>query len=468
MVTGAITLSAAIDVNGKESSELRRLAFLNAKLQEGFPNPIDQAIISSVTDDWQTPQKLDEIPYDFTRRRLSIVVDEDKAMIITKGAFESIMEISNKANEAALRKEFERLSAQGNRVLALATKKVEKKASYTAEDENQVEIQGLLAFMDPPKPGVIESIELIRKLNIEIYLITGDNALAAQAIGAKVGIPADHIFAEVNPLEKEAIIKKLQAQGKNVGYFGDGINDAPALKAADVGISVDTAVDVAKNAASIVLLDKDLDVLAAGVILGRKTFVNTMKYVRVGISAAFGNVLSMAVAALFLPYLPMLPLQILLLNFLTDFPAIMIAGDEVDPEVLEKPRSWDVKKIKRLMIIFGLISTFFDLATFALLRFGYDAGEKLFHSAWFVESALTELVVMMVLRTHRRFWRSKPGKGLFISSLIVAAIIITLPFTPLGTTIGFVALPLTLILWLLLFIAIYIVINESFKNRFWN
>jgi Mg2+-importing ATPase len=468
ITSGAITLTSAIDIAGNESSELRRLAFLNAKLQEGFPNPIDQAIINSASSKSEIVSKIGEVPYDFTRRRLSVVVDDNGATIITKGAFESILAISNKANEAELRAEFERLSAQGNRVLALATKKVEKKALYTAEDENQVEIQGLLAFMDPPKEGVIQSIELIRKLNIEIYLVTGDNKLAAHAIGAKVGIPADHIFAEVNPLEKEAIIKKLQAQGKNVAYFGDGINDAPALKAADVGISVDTAVDVAKNAASVVLLDKDLDVLAAGVVLGRKTFVNTMKYVRVGISAAFGNVLSMAVAALFLPYLPMLPLQILLLNFLTDFPAIMIAGDEVDPEILDKPRAWDVKKIKRLMIIFGLISTLFDLATFALLRFGYNADEKLFHSAWFVESALTELVVMMVLRTHRRFWRSKPGKGLFISSLIVAAIIISLPFTALGATFGFVALPLTLILWLLLFIAIYIVINEGFKNRFWN
>lgn len=307
----------------------------------------------------------------------------------------------------------------------------------------------------------------MKKLNIEIYLITGDNALAAHAIGTKVGILADHIFAEVNPLEKEMIIKRLQAQGKTVAYFGDGINDAPSLKAADLGISVDTAVDVAKSAASVVLLDKDLSVLADGIVLGRKTFVNTMKYVRVGISAAFGNVLSMALAALFLPFLPMLPLQILLLNFLTDFPAIMIAGDAVDPEVLEKPRAWNIKNIRTLMIIFGLVSTFFDLAIFAILRFVYHADEKLFHSGWFVESALTELAVMMVLRTHRRFWLSKPGKGLFISSWIVAATIIALPFISIGASLGFVALPISLLAWIFSLIAIYICVNEVMKNRWW-
>jgi Mg2+-importing ATPase len=239
------------------------------------------------------------------------------------------------------------------------------------------------------------------------------------------------------------------------------------LKAADIGISVDNAVDVAKNAASVVLLDKDLAVLAGGIILGRKTFVNTMKYVRVGISAAFGNVLSMAIAALFLPYLPMLPLQILLLNFLTDFPAIMIAGDAVDSEVLEKPRAWDIKNIRKLMIVFGLVSTAFDLATFALLRFIYDADEKLFHSAWFVESALTEIAVMMVLRTHRRFWKSRPGTGLFIASAIITVIIVALPFTAVGTTLGFVALPATLLMSIFAMIALYIVVNEAMKNRWW-
>lgn len=464
---GAINLSAAIDIHGIDSSEVATLAYLNSSLQKGYENPIDQAIINSMAQKPVAPKVLGEIPYDFNRRALSVVIDQDGPLMITKGAFESILKIAPTDFEEEVRSEFESLSAQGNRVLALATKRVEAKDRYEKSDESGMEFKGLLAFMDPPKAGVIESIAQIKKLHVDLYLITGDNKLAAHAIGAQVGIDPDHIFAEVNPLEKEAIIRRLQSEGKIVGYFGDGINDAPALKAADVGISVDNAVDVAKSAASVVLLDKDLAVLADGILLGRKTFVNTMKYVRVGISAAFGNVLSMAIAALFLPYLPMLPLQILLLNFLTDFPAIMIAGDSVDPEILEKPRSWDISNIRKLMIIFGLVSTAFDLATFAILRFGFHADEKLFHSAWFVESALTELVVMIVLRTHRRFWLSMPGKGLLVSTLSVAAIIVALPFTWLGIALGFASLPMTLLLSITALILIYIAVNELMKNRWW-
>lgn len=467
ITSGAIELSAVLGIDGKDSPELRMLAYYNASLQQGFENPIDSAIISTFTQRPALPSLIGEIPYDFDRRTLSVIIDHDGPLMVTKGAFESILKVAPTPREADLRATFEKLSSEGNRVLALATKRVQVKAKYEIADESQMEFIGLLAFMDPPKEGAAESIARIKKLNIDIYLITGDNKLAAQSIGTKVGIPEDHIFAEVNPLEKEAIIKRLQAEGRTVAYFGDGINDAPSLKAADIGISVDNAVDVAKSAASVVLLDKDLAVLADGVILGRKTFANTMKYVRVGISAAFGNVLSMAIAALFLPYLPMLPLQILLLNFLTDFPAIMIAGDAVDPEVLEKPRAWDIKNIRKLMIVFGLVSTVFDLATFALLRFGYNADEKLFHSAWFVESALTEIAVMMVLRTHRRFWNSKPGKGLLIASFIVTGIIVVLPFTALGFNLGFVSLPISLLASISGLIAIYIVINEAMKNRWW-
>ena len=468
ITSGAITLSHAFDRTGQESAAVRSLALMNASLQSGFINPMDQAIIASIPNGPSLPRVIAEIPYDFNRRMLSIIVDDGGPLMITKGAFESVLAVAPDDDEASLRKLFEDLSSQGNRVLALATKRIEEKATYSTNDEEGLSIVGLLAFMDPPKVGVSESIAQLKSLNVEIYLVTGDNALAAASIGAQVGIANDHIIAEVNPLEKERFIKELQAKGKTVAYFGDGINDAPSLKAADLGISVDTAVDVAKSAASVVLLDKDLSVLADGLILGRKTFVNTLKYVRVGISAAFGNVLSMAIAALFLPYLPMLPLQILLLNFLTDFPAIMIAGDAVDSEIIEKPRAWDISNIRKFMIVFGLLSTFFDLTTFAILRFVYDADEKLFHSGWFVESALTELVVMMVLRTHRRFWLSKPGKGLFLSSWIVAAIIIALPFSALGTSLGFVALPISLLAWIVALIAIYIVLNEAMKNRWWS
>ena len=326
-------------------------------------------------------------------------------------------------------------------------------------------------------------------LGIDLYMITGDNRFAARSIASQVGLASEvvligqeiaafdkdalkekvktcRVFAEVDPIQKERIILAVRASGATVGYFGDGINDAAALHAADVGISVNTAVDVAKNAASIVLLDKDLRVVADGVALGRKTFVNTMKYVRVGVSAAFGNVVSMAIADIFLPFLPMLPMQILLLNFMTDFPAIAISGDMVDSEDLVKPRAWDIKAIRKFMIYFGLLSSVFDIVTFIVLRLGFHASATLFRSGWFVESTLTELTVMMILRTHRRFWKSKPGSGLFWASAILALITIAIPFTGFARVIGLKALPLSLLLILFGLIGIYAFLNE-FAKKYW-
>jgi Mg2+-importing ATPase len=272
------------------------------------------------------------------------------------------------------------------------------------------------------------------------------------------------VFAEVNPLDKERIVRAFRARDETVGYLGDGINDSAALHAADVGISVDTAVDVAKQAAAMVLLDKSLSVVADGVRLGRRTFANTMKYVRVTTSANFGNMLSMAAVSVVLPFLPLLPRQILLLNFLSDIPGTTIAIDEVDREQLEKPRRWNIASIRKFMIIFGLVSSVFDILTFVTLRAAFDASADLFRSGWFVESTATELAIMLVLRTRRPFFRSKPGKPLLWTSVLVGVVTVALPYSPLAGALGLTALPLDLVLALTALTMIYVLVNEMVKR----
>ena len=500
ITVGAIRLDSALDPGGSISDRVLQLAFLNAKSQKGFINPLDAAIVSSVGNKFAEVPVFDEIPYDFERRRLTVLVDDHGSLMVTKGAFESIMGVCANvrvgsevkplsSNATELQTRFEEISGKGNRVLGIASKAVVGQTKVSIEDEKEMILEGLLVFHDPLKPDAKEAIQELATLGIDLYMITGDNRFAARSIASQVGLASEvvligqeiaafdkdalkekvktcRVFAEVDPIQKERIILAVRASGATVGYFGDGINDAAALHAADVGISVNTAVDVAKNAASIVLLDKDLRVVADGVALGRKTFVNTMKYVRVGVSAAFGNVVSMAIADIFLPFLPMLPMQILLLNFMTDFPAIAISGDMVDSEDLVKPRAWDIKAIRKFMIYFGLLSSVFDIVTFIVLRLGFHASATLFRSGWFVESTLTELTVMMILRTHRRFWKSKPGSGLFWASAILALITIAIPFTGFARVIGLKALPLSLLLILFGLIGIYAFLNEVAK-KYW-
>jgi Mg2+-importing ATPase len=498
ITTGVVNLTDAIDTSGKPSDRVLRLAFLNASSQKGFVNPLDEAIRSSVKDRFPGVKVLDEIAYDFQRRRLSVLVLDSEPLMITKGSFESVVSVCTTGildgNHVPIQEllktledKFSELTAQGNRVLALATRMVSGKTSISLEDERAMNLEGLLVFQDLLKEDAKDAISELADLGIALYLITGDNHLTAKSIAGQVGLIAEHsmkgsdvaalsdeelakvargcrVFAEVDPLQKERIVKALRATGATVGYFGDGINDAAAIHAADVGISVDTAVDVAKHAASIVLLNKDLRVIADGVRLGRRTFVNTMKYVRVGVSAAFGNVVSMAIADIFLPFLPLLPFQILLLNFLTDFPALAISGDSVDEESVKSPSAWDIRSIRRFMITFGLLSSVFDIATFLILRIGYNASATLFRSGWFVESTLTELTVMMVLRTRRRFWQSKPGRGLLWASVGLAVIAISIPFLPINHVIGLTSLPLSLLLTLLGLIWIYVAMNEIGKR----
>jgi Mg2+-importing ATPase len=402
LTVGAVRLDGAYDAEGKVSAEVLRLARLNAALQRGFANPLDDAVLAGAPP-MSAESRLDEVPYDFTRKRLSVLVDDGgTATIVTKGALSNVLDVC--AMPAALRrdveKRFEKLSSDGYRVLGLAVKTVPGQRQVSVSDEAEMTFAGLLAFHDPVKPDAAQAVSDLAGLGVTVRLITGDNRLAAAHIarevgltgavltGAEVDVLTDaelsqrvqdiRIFAEVEPAHKERIVRALRQSGAAVGFLGDGINDSTALHAADVGISVDTAVDVAKQSAAIVLLDKDLSVIVDGVRLGRETFANTHKYVRVTTSANFGNMLSMAAASAFLPFLPLLPRQILLLNFLSDIPGTTIATDAVDPEQLTRPRSWDIAGIRSFMVVFGLISSVFDIATFLLLHFGFRASPDVF------------------------------------------------------------------------------------------
>ncbi|GAB1646325.1 magnesium-translocating P-type ATPase [Krasilnikovia sp. MM14-A1259] len=501
LTDGAIRLDGAYDLDGRPDDDVLRLARLNAALQHGFPNPLDQAILADAAPG-RPEQRLDEVPYDFARKRLSVLTtDAGAAVLITKGAVDTVLDVCGTARVGAetrplasalpeLQSRFEQMSAAGYRVLAVAIRAMPGHTTVTVADETDMTVVGLLAFHDRPKPGAAEAVADLAALGISVRMVTGDNRLAAAQVAGQVGLTgpvltgaeidrlsdADldaqvartNVFAEVEPLHKQRLVTALRADGTTVGFLGDGINDAAALHTADVGISVDTAVDVAKQSAAIVLLDKDLAVVADGVRLGRQTFANTLKYVRVTTSANFGNMLSMAAAAAFLPFLPLLPRQILLLNFLTDIPGTTIATDTVDPEQVRRPRAWNIASIRTFMLVFGVLSSVFDIATFLVLRWGFHAPAAFFRTGWFVESAATELVVMLVLRTSRPFFRSRPGWALLASSGIVAAIVLALPYTPLAGPLGLTPLTAAVLVVLGLLTAGYVAANEIAKRWFSN
>ncbi len=494
LTNGTVTLDAAIDSHGSQSERVRRLAWINATGQSGFRNPIDQAVASSPEPGGaDSVRVLGEVPYDFTRRLLTLLVeDAGVTQLITKGAVESVMvRCRGEPGDADRhRRRFEELSTQGFRVLGVATKRFEAPppGGIGPDDETDLDFAGFLCFSDPPKADAADAIAELSSLGVTTKLITGDNRYAAAHAAAAVGLDAARVltgadiaeldeagldavvattsvFAEIEPLDKETIVAALRRTGHNVGYLGDGINDAPSLLGADVGISVDTAVDVAKYSAAVVLLDKDLAVLAEGIRQGRQVVANTLKYVHVTISANFGNMISMAAAAAFLPFLPLLPRQILLLNFLSDIPGVAIAGDRVDPEAVAGPHGWDTAELRRFMITFGLISSIFDIGTFMVLRLGFGADADLFRTAWFIESTATELAVMLVLRTKRAAWRSRPGNTLLLGSAVVTAITLTLPYSWLATDLGFTRPSSTVLLALAAITVGYVATTEMVKQR---
>lgn len=508
LTLGVIHLDAALDSEGYASARVAQLAYLNAYFESGISNPLDEAITAAgvpadlVLTQWR---KLDEIPYDFVRKRLSIAVvdNNDKAQLVTKGAFAKVLDVcshircgeNSQALDAAasenLQLRFSKWSAQGFRVLGLASKPLASQATCHSSDEENLCFEGFLLFFDPPKEGIKETLDTLKKRGVALKIITGDNRWVATHVAEQVGIEnpvvitgaelddmrdealwhratATDLFAEVDPNQKERIILALKRNGHVVGYLGDGINDAPALHAADAGISVDSAVDVAKEAADFVLLRHDLDVLRSGIEFGRTTFTNTLKYIYTTTSANFGNMISMALASLFLPFLPLLPKQILLNNFLSDLPAMGIATDKVDPESVDAPRRWNVKEIRRFMLTFGLISSFFDGLTFVLLLWMSEGAPKAFRTGWFIESLLTELWVLLVVRTARPAYRSRPGALLWNLTLLLTGVTLLLPYLPLsGTLFDFTPLPMPVLLVVLLITAAYLVVTEMVKRLFW-
>ena len=505
LTLGVVQLDGALDVEGQPADEVFRLAYLNAHFQTGLANPLDEAVLAHGQPDIAGVEKLDEVPYDFVRKRLSVAAKEPghPPCLITKGALDNVLAVCNRVRQGEamallddayrteIQKRFARWSEQGYRVLGVAARQgMDEGHTYTRNDERDMVFVGFLLFFDPPKSGVQETIAGLAELGVGLKIITGDNKLVAlhtarsvgmDVIGVLTGTDLDNLheealwqaaeqtnlFAEVDPNQKERIILALKKTGHVVGYMGDGINDAPALHAADVGISVDQAVDVAKEAADFVLLEQDLGVLRQGIELGRKTFANTLKYVFITTSANFGNMFSMAGASLFLPFLPMLPMQILLTNFLTDFPAMAIAGDSVDREMVEKPRRWNIRFVRNFMFTFGTVSSIFDYLTFGLLLLVLHASQDQFRTAWFIESVMTELLIMLVIRTQKPFFRSKPGRYLLIGTLLVAAVTLVLPYSPLKEPLGFTPLPLPLLLTLLGISVLYVLASEAVKRAFY-
>jgi Mg2+-importing ATPase len=501
MTAGQIQLGAAISLDGKPSTEVAELASLNAGLQRGWKNPIDQAIVTA----HPVPAgatMLDELPYDFHRKRLSILVQRSGGnLLVTKGALEEILDVCSLADTEAgvvplahvaaeVREQFAGLSAQGFRVLGVATRTLSDRTQVDHADESAMTLVGLLSFADPVKPDAAATLAELADSGVSVRMVTGDNRHVAAHIAAQVGIDTTsvytgddvdrigdaalakavlgvYVFSDLNPVQKERVVRAFRTGGHVVGYLGDGINDAPPLHAADVGISVDTAVPVAKQSAAIVLLDKDLRVILDGVRQGRRTFANTMKYIFVTTSANFGNMLSMAIAATVLPFLPLLASQILLINLLTDLPATTIATDTVDEPQLRRPQTWNVRLIRNYMIVFGALSSVFDLTTFAVLRWGFHADAPEFRSAWFLGSVLTEVGVLLVLRTRGPFYRSRPSRWLVLSSIAVAVVAVAIPYSSVAPLLQLVPIPAPLLGLILLITIAYMIATELLKHVFW-
>ncbi|MDY7546797.1 magnesium-translocating P-type ATPase [Glaciimonas sp. CA11.2] len=515
--TGTLTqdkifLERHTDILGKQDDLVLEYAYLNSHYQTGLKNLLDVAVLDHAELQREMAlasayRKVDEIPFDFQRRRMSVVVSEreDHHELICKGAVEEIVSICTHARHngtvvpfsAELLKEIHEttasLNAEGLRVVAVAAKDLPPtKEVYGVADESDLVLIGYIAFLDPPKESTKPALDALKKHGVTVKILTGDNQLVTAKICRQVGLTVDGmllgsdvedmsdadlaiavekttVFAKLSPTHKERIVRRLHDNGHVVGFMGDGINDAPALRAADIGISVDTAVDIAKEAADIILLEKSLMVLEEGVLEGRKTFANMLKYIKMTASSNFGNVFSVLVASAFLPFLPMLPLHLLVQNLLYDISQITIPFDNVDKEFLEKPQRWDPKEIGRFMIFFGPISSIFDIATFALLWYVFGANtnehQTLFQSGWFIEGLLSQTLIVHMIRTRKiPFFQSRASWALISMTVIIMAIGILLPMSPLAHYFKLQALPLSYFPWLLLILGAYAVLTQMMKG----
>jgi Mg2+-importing ATPase len=500
-----IVLDRHVDVQGKEDENVLRLIFLNSYFEAGIKSPLDDAVLKYKRPKIAEYVKVDEIPFDFNRKRLSVVVRHgDEHLLITKGEAESVLAICktvtidgspqpfDDSRRAQALETFKKLSSDGYRALGVAVLKVEKQDVYKVAAEHDMTLAGFAAFLDPPKQGIAPVLKALKQNGISVVIMTGDNQYVTQKVARDVGLAADRIitgnqvdtmddaalavqaengamFARVSPEQKNRVILALKTRGHVVGYMGDGINDAPSLHTADVGISVVNGVDVAKDAAKIILLEKDLEVLNDGVMEGRRSFANIMKYIIMGTSSNFGNMFSMAAASLFLPFLPMLPTQILLNNFLYDASQISIPTDNVDPALLHRPKRWQIGFIRQFMVIVGPISSIYDFLTFGVLLWVFHAATNapLFHTGWFVESLATQTLVVFVIRTAGNPLKSRPSLPLVISVLAVVATATVLPYTPLASLLGLTPLPLPLLGAIGLLAVTYIFLVQAVKSWFY-
>ena len=502
LTEGVLEISGLTGIDDKENATVKQLAFLNAYFETGFANPMDEALRKLENISVEGFTKADEVPYDFNRKRLSVLMMKDNNYkLISKGAVNNIIAICDRVlmpdgtivpladSKKTIDDLYAAYSGKGFRTIGICYKDFTERIKLSKDDEQQMIFAGFVLLFDPPKPGVIEVIRELNKNGVRLKIITGDNKLVAAYMAEKIGlqqavvvagpeiskmspealviqVQKANVFAEIEPQQKENIIKALRKAGNTVAYMGDGINDVAAINAADVGISTNNAVDVAKEAADVVLLEKDLAVLNAGILEGRRTFLNTLKYIYTNTSATFGNMFSMAGASLLLPFLPMLPQQILMTNFMTDFPYMAVAGDRVDEDELMIPQKWNLKQLRNFMIVFGLHSSVFDYLTFFALYKLFRANADVFHTGWFIESILTELLILFVVRTHKSLLKSMPGKLLIILSALALVLTVALPFMPFAKDLGFVVPPFQLLGIIAGILFLYVVTADLIKVVF--
>ena len=509
-----IILKMHLDIYGEENAEVLEFAFLNSFYQTGLKNLLDVAVLEhvelhDVLKVERNFRKIDEIPFDFARRRMSVVIEEENHHheLICKGAVEEILQACShvKVNnqifpiDTAIQEQITQLNQElnedGLRVIAVAYKEfLLEQSSYSVADEHNLILIGFIAFLDPPKDSAAVAISALNRGGVQVKVLTGDNAIIARKTCKDVGLNVQNtllgcevenlsdeelatlaetttVFAKLSPLQKSRIVHVLRTKGHIVGFMGDGINDAAALREADVGISVDTAVDIAKESADIILLEKSLLVLEQGILEGRRTFGNIVKYIKMGTSSNFGNMFSILGASALLPFLPMQPVQILLNNLLYDFSQMGIPFDHVDSEYLEKPRKWQVGDIQRFMLFIGPISSLFDYATYALMWFVFQANtveeQALFQTGWFVESLMTQTLIVYIIRTPKiPFLQSRPALPMLLVTLTIMAIAVYLPFSPIASVLGFVPLPVEYFMWLALILSSYCVLTQLVKMWF--
>lgn len=518
LTEGRIKLERHLDAQGNDSAQVLQLAYLNSYFETGLKSPLDDAILEHKEIDASSWRKIDEVPFDFERRRVSVLVDQGlvdqgkKRLLVVKGSPEDILKLSTQyavgetlfaAGEpggvqpldekalASIQALHDSLGKEGFKVLGIAWRPVALDHPHAVvDDETELIFAGFAAFLDPPKASAAHALKALAADGVSVKIVTGDSELVTRYVCGQLGMPVTgvlngnelqqmddptlsvrvreaNLFCRVTPAQKNRIILSLKTQGHTVGYLGDGINDAPSLHSADVGISVDGAVDVAKAAADMIMLREDLNVLHAGVMEGRRTFVNIMKYIMMGTSSNFGNMFSMAGATLFLPFLPMLPTQILLNNLLYDFSELPIPMDNVDNTYLSHPRHWDTTFIRNFMWVVGPVSSVFDFLMFFILLKVFGAGEELFHTGWFIESIATQVLVIFVIRTRGNPFKSRPSIALTITSLAVVLIAIALPFTPFAAQLGFVAPPPLFYMILPVMVLCYLVAVEFMKRFFY-